>query len=272
MGKQPEKKILSTIAIILGVVALVLSWIPFINNFAAIVAVIGFIFAIIALVVNRKHKKVFAWIGLAISVLAFALVLGIQSTYEDSFNDVEEGATGTASSTASSENKKSNDKTVTVDGLKYDYKDSKTYKVNYSDSSWNIAKMTVNSVTVYKLDDGYEYDSANDGEFDIDGFVSINMTINANQDVNAYPTQSTVSFDNGEQHESDTGTWDGEIASGVTKSGNVVVPITSLDKSDSISTMRLKFDADILTEDSTDAEYEDENSEHSYDMTIDLNK
>lgn len=67
MEKQPEKKVVGIIAIVFGAIALVTSWMPFVNNASFVLAIIGLIIALIALVMNRKNKKSFVtswyWIG-----------------------------------------------------------------------------------------------------------------------------------------------------------------------------------------------------------------
>lgn len=273
MEKLPEKKILGIISIIIGVVALVLSWVPFINNFAAIVAVIGLVFGVVGLFLNRKHKKIFSWIGVVLSVLALAVVLMTQSMYSNAIDkateapQAEPASNAKASSTASSSSKTTKKNTIEVNYEKYEVKDSKTYKVNYSDTSWAGTNVTVNSVTVYKLAKAYKYDSANDGNFDVNGFVQINMSVLPTRDISIYPTQGTLVLDNGEQHEADSDeSWDGDIAASATKTGNITVPVSSLDSSSSIGSLRFKFDGNYETDD-----YDDENSDHDYDMSINLN-
>lgn len=274
MEKQPEKKILGIISIIIGVVALVLSWIPFINNFAAIVAVIGLVFGVIAIILNRKHKKALSFIGSLISILALVVVIATQSMYSNAIEKATEApqaepassakASSTESATSSDENNK---KSIEVDYEKYGVKDSKTYEVNYTDNSWSGTTITVNSVTVYQLDKAYKYDSVNDGEFNANGFVRLNMTVTPTRDINTYPTQGTLVLDNGEQHEADSSeSWDGEIAANAKKTGDITIPVSELASTSSINNLRFKFDADYETDD-----YDDENYTHDYDVSLDLN-
>lgn len=275
MEKQPEKKILGIIAIIIGVIALVLSWIPFINNFAAIVAVIGLVFGIIGLFSNRKHKKVLSWVGSILSVFALVVVIVTQSMYSNAIDkateapQAEPASSAKASSTKSSSSVSDDSKkeSIEVNYEKYNVKDSKTYNVAYTDNSWAGTNVTINSVTVYKLAKAYNYDSANDGNFEANGFVRLNMTVAPTTDINIYPTQGTLVLDNGEQHEADSDeNWDGEVAAGAKKTGNITIPISALDSSSAINNLRFKFDADYETDD-----YDDDNSSYEYDMSLDLN-
>src|SRR5699024_5041379 len=87
MEKLPERKVLGILSIVIGTIALILSWVPIVNNFAAVLAVIGVILGLIAFLVNRKHKKILAWIGTIISVISFAIVMGTQSMYSNAIDD-----------------------------------------------------------------------------------------------------------------------------------------------------------------------------------------
>ena len=56
--KEDEKKVLAIIALVFGGIALVTSWMPFINNASAVLAIIAFILGVIAFFINLKKKKV----------------------------------------------------------------------------------------------------------------------------------------------------------------------------------------------------------------------
>lgn len=81
MEKKKESIAISLIALIIGILALLLSWVPIVNNLAAIFAVIGFIFGIVAIIVNRKNKKTLAIVGVVVSVISFAIVMATQAYY-----------------------------------------------------------------------------------------------------------------------------------------------------------------------------------------------
>lgn len=115
MKKKKESIVLPLISIVIGVLALILSWIPFVNNSAAILAIVGFILAIIALVINRKNKKTLSIVGVVISIVAFIIVLATQSYYgsqldkalntDNSSSEIEK-TSGTAESKSSSSSSK----------------------------------------------------------------------------------------------------------------------------------------------------------------------
>ncbi|MDF7636963.1 DUF3862 domain-containing protein [Leuconostocaceae bacterium ESL0958] len=102
-NKVVERKTLAILSIVFGAIALAFSWVPIINNMAAIFAVAGAVMGIIALIRNRKSKKTKSIVGLVLSVVAFVVVLSTQSSYSKAFDD----ATGTSSSSKSKSASKS---------------------------------------------------------------------------------------------------------------------------------------------------------------------
>lgn len=227
------------------------------------------------------YKRWQNWLSLVIVVLACGVLVhrfGSQLTTTTDNKSYQE--TGSASQTSSSDDSNSDTNTdsddssasddspqITVDYKKYDVDSKKVYKLNYTDSSWNAAQVKVDKVTVYKLAEDYKYDSTNDGKFTIDGFVRIHMTVAPTRDISIYPTQGTVVYNNGEQHEADSDeTWDGDIAKGASKSGTVTIPVKNLGSETSLKTIRFKFDGNYDTDD-----MDDNNSDKTYDITMNLN-
>lgn len=81
MDKHKEKIILPIIGIVLGTVALLLSWIPLVNNLAFGLALVGLVFTVVSFVTNRKNIKLLTWISLAISLIAGGVVLATQASF-----------------------------------------------------------------------------------------------------------------------------------------------------------------------------------------------
>lgn len=141
MDKPQENRVLGIISIVLGVVAMVFSWIPFINNMAAVIAIIGLILGIVALIINRKHKKLMAWLGVIFSAVAFGIVLMTQSAFEKSFDDTFDTTSSSENSSKKSENaekvstKKSDDPSDRKWTLKNNVFDAgnMTYKITKSE-------------------------------------------------------------------------------------------------------------------------------------------
>ncbi|AEB07506.1 hypothetical protein Corgl_1405 [Coriobacterium glomerans PW2] len=106
------------VGIVLGVLALVLSWVPIINNFAAPLAVIGAIFAIVGIVGTVRGKRSGKGLAIAaviVNVIAFAIVMGTQAMYVAAIDHAANGP----SATSKSQDKDSSDK----GSSKGDYKD-----------------------------------------------------------------------------------------------------------------------------------------------------
>ena len=104
---KQERKVLGILAIIFGALALLGSWMPIINNFSFILAVLALIFGLIGFAVNRKRPKTLAIIGTVLSVVSIAIVLATQAMYAKSLDklgkDVEQAVNSASSSIESSQ-------------------------------------------------------------------------------------------------------------------------------------------------------------------------
>ncbi|MGY1651874.1 DUF4190 domain-containing protein [Geodermatophilus sp. SYSU D01119] len=82
---------LAVASMVLGIIALLLSWVPIINNVAAVVAVVGLALGIPALLRARRgtHRgKGLAITGLVTSVIAIAVVIATQAFYASVIDEV----------------------------------------------------------------------------------------------------------------------------------------------------------------------------------------
>lgn len=215
--------------------------------------------------VKPWYKKWWIWV-LAIIVLffAFGLAGGNKKNSNSSTSNNPSKASGhqTTNSEKSAESSTTSKK-VTVNYQDYSYSKAKTYTTNYSDTSWSAATLSVSKVVLYTLNTPTTYKSANDGTFKAQGFVRLYFSVKANRDVSVYPTQGTYIFNGSEQHASDSGeSWDGDISNGVTKTGAVTVPIKD---ASNLKSIRAKIDANYTTND-----YDDNNSNHTFDFTLNL--
>ena len=104
---KQERKVLGILAIIFGAIALLGSWMPIINNFSFILAVLALIFGLIGFAVNRKRPKTLAIIGTVLSVVSIAIVLATQAMYAKSLDklgkDVEQAVSSASSSIETSQ-------------------------------------------------------------------------------------------------------------------------------------------------------------------------
>ena len=72
------------VGLVLGILAIVTSWIPIVNNLSFILGVIGLIFSIVGVVGiarGKKGGKGLAIAALVVNVLSLVVVLGLQSAW-----------------------------------------------------------------------------------------------------------------------------------------------------------------------------------------------
>ncbi len=94
---------LAIASMVLGIVALLLSWVPIVNNLAAVLAVVGLALGIPALVRARRGThggKGLAIAGLVTSLVAIAVVILTQAFYASVIDEVERSLDEGLSSTA----------------------------------------------------------------------------------------------------------------------------------------------------------------------------
>ena len=76
-----ENENFGILAIVLGAIALLGSWIPGINQISFLIAILALILGIVGLCLNRKNKKVLAIIGTVLSVASIVFAVGSQVIY-----------------------------------------------------------------------------------------------------------------------------------------------------------------------------------------------
>lgn len=219
----------------------------------------------------KSNKKPFykQWWAVTIAfifVFFVGYIFGSAASSSDASNDEASVASSSKSSSKSTTDDKSSGKnnakkTLTVSYKNYEISSEKTFKPNYTNNSWAGGSVSVDRITLYKTAKSYNYDSANDGKFTIQGFMQIHYVIKTKADVSVYPTQGTYIYSNGEQHGADsTESWDGDISKNVTKQGTVTVPV---EKISSVNSVRVKFDA-------SGQDFSDDSLDHDFDFTITL--
>jgi len=74
MSEEPTEQIgLPVTGIVFGSFGLLLSWIPYVNYFALILAIVGLMFTIISFIINRHVKKVLTYVSLGLTVSALLI-------------------------------------------------------------------------------------------------------------------------------------------------------------------------------------------------------
>lgn len=87
---KAPKSIAAIVGLILGIIALVLSAMPIINNFAFILGIVGLIFGIVGVVGTRDRKKSGKGIAIAsviVAALACVIVLASQALYSAALDE-----------------------------------------------------------------------------------------------------------------------------------------------------------------------------------------
>lgn len=215
-------------------------------------------------------KKILA--AFTVCFMSIMLVAcGVQDKQRSESSSSESNGSATVNKTSSSKNGKATADKTTVfkfDHEKYDINEKKIYDVNFEDGSWADTKIKIDKVEVLKTAKDYDYESDEDGNFTLQGFVRVHLAITPARDIDIYPTQGILVLNGNDQHNVDsTENWDGEIASNATKDGWVTVPVKDLANISDLKTVRIKFDA--YYDDDTD---EDENAEYDYDFTLTLDQ
>ena len=85
--KPEEQKVLGILATIFGAIALLGSWIPFINYLSFFIAIVALILGIIGLIVNLKKRKTMAIIGTSLSIASIILFLTTQMLYANVYKE-----------------------------------------------------------------------------------------------------------------------------------------------------------------------------------------
>ena len=88
MSEQTKKSGFATAGLVLGIIGVCTSFIPFINNLSFFLGIIGVIFAIISLAKKASKGKAIA--ALILSVLAIIITLSAQQATGEALNEVGE--------------------------------------------------------------------------------------------------------------------------------------------------------------------------------------
>ena len=85
--KPEEQRVLGILATIFGAIALLGSWIPFINYLSLFIAIVAFILGIIGLIVNLKKRKTMAIIGTSLAVASVVIFFTTQVLYANVYKE-----------------------------------------------------------------------------------------------------------------------------------------------------------------------------------------
>lgn len=218
---------------------------------------------------NKPFYKIW-WFWLIVVVLVVIIVGmigGSGSSSDDSSSDVKQAKTSNTTKDASDSNSaKSKSKTIALDNDSADIIKEVSYNPNYNDNSWAGTNVNIDRIKVATIKPFKDKEENNNI---YKGLVIVHFNVQASQDIDFYPTQGTLVTSDGQQVDANSYSsddFDGEIAKGAKKSGNVLFTLTTLNNPKDLKNIRLKWDADYETDN-----MDDDNAYKTYDITIDLN-
>lgn len=101
--QQAPRSVAAIVALVLGVIALISSWVPIINNLSFVLALVGVAFAVVGLVGTLRGKKSGRGLAIAstvVNVVAVAIVLATQSAYSAAIDEAASGTVQTSGETS----------------------------------------------------------------------------------------------------------------------------------------------------------------------------
>ena len=117
----------------------------------------------------------------------------------------------------------------------------KEFTINQSDNSWSYADIKFNKVAIYKL--AQEHKKIGDDDKKANCLIVVNMTVKANKDIEIFPDQGTISTNNSLQGDTTyTADFGDSIDSGVTRTGDVTIPLDGVKNISDLKKLRYKFD------------------------------
>ena len=127
--KPEEQKVLGILATIFGAIALLGSWIPFINYLSFFIAIVAFILGIIGLIINLKKRKTMAIIGTSLAIASVVLFFTAQVLYANVYKEfAREFNRSYSEASASMEREEESDLTdATIDSLPEEEEEDDTF-------------------------------------------------------------------------------------------------------------------------------------------------
>ena len=198
------RPVASIVGLVLGILAVIISWVPIVNNLAFIIGIVGVIFAIVGAIGvfrGKRAGKALAIAALAVNVISIVVVLGTQSMYSAAVDEaVDDAVNGPAATETSTGEEQATDlavgtKVTLENGLVVSVDSVQTDLVNYDGSA-------VVGIQVTYTNDSDE--SASYNPFDWKG-------------ENADGAQESYTYFDGAENELSAGT----LAAGGTVTGNI---------------------------------------------------
>lgn len=172
---KDEKKVLGILAIVFGGIALIGSWVPILNNVSFFIAIISLILGVIALIVNRKNKKVLAIVGTCLSIASIIIVLVTQTMYSSALDSASKAIDKASSSIDADYSKSSSKETSKKAEADKNFKWTDAYFDSIVDGTTTYDEIvaTVGEPKTTKTDTDYDIDTdskvpSKDCDWDLD--------------------------------------------------------------------------------------------------------
>ncbi|MDA5509274.1 CD20-like domain-containing protein [Streptococcus thermophilus] len=149
------------LAIVFGGISLTISWVPILNNVSFYIAIISLILGVIALIVNRKNKKVLAIVGTCLSVASIIIVLVTQSMYSSAIDNASK-AIDKASSSIDAEYSKSSSEEASKEAeadAKFKWTDAYFDSIVDGTTTYDEIVATVGEPNTTRTDTDYDADT-----------------------------------------------------------------------------------------------------------------
>ncbi|MCE2244241.1 hypothetical protein GPX22_04275 [Streptococcus thermophilus] len=149
------------LAIVFGGISLAISWVPILNNVSFYIAIISLILGVIALIVNRKNKKVLAIVGTCLSVASIIIVLVTQSMYSSAIDNASK-AIDKASSSIDAEYSKSSSEEASKEAeadAKFKWTDAYFDSIVDGTTTYDEIVATVGEPNTTRTDTDYDADT-----------------------------------------------------------------------------------------------------------------
>ena len=190
--------------LVLGLIALLTSFIPIVNNISFFLALLGLIFSIVGLVACKRKTR--NGLGLAVAALIIcivsgAIVLGTQSLYSNALKEAFT-TTGSSSSTSSTNSSNSSNSASSSSGTNNASDTNNTSSTDSSSTSGDSSSSSTNTskskyaVTIDSWEAGTDYKGANAA------IVTYTFTNNSDDATSFMVAISAKAFQNGVQLES----------------------------------------------------------------------
>ncbi len=148
-------------SLVLGIVALLISWMPIVNNFSAFIGIIGLVLGIIGIIGIKRGKKSgkgLAIAGLILNILSILIVLATQSMYSSALQEASDklSTTETLSSVADNSLVQTDDSSMqTTDSSSVNTQSEGAVAANQSLESSNISNVPTEFKSALKRAESY---------------------------------------------------------------------------------------------------------------------